>query len=134
MLQAMNTGHEGSLTTVHANTPRDALSRIETMTLMAGTEIPHRAIREQIASALHLIIHLERTPEGRRVVSSITEIQGREGDTITMQEIFKRQGGQLKATGLRPKIAELMAERGATVPAKVFRGKSSQPVRRKRSR
>lgn len=101
---------------------------------MAGTDIPHRAIREQVASAVHLIVHLDRNPEGQRVVTTISEIQGIEGDTVTMQEIFKRQGGQLKATGLRPKIAEMMAERGATVPAKVFRGKSSQSVGRKKRR
>jgi pilus assembly protein CpaF len=89
MLQAMNTGHEGSMTTVHCNSPRDGLSRLETMVLMAGFELPVRAIREQIASALNLIMHLDRMPDGRRVVTSLTEIQGMEGDTILLQDIFK---------------------------------------------
>src|SRR5207237_9601703 len=89
MLQAMNTGHEGSMTTVHANGPRDALSRLETMVLMAGFDLPIRAIREQIASALHLIMHLDRMPDGRRVVPSLTELQGMEGETILLQEIFR---------------------------------------------
>src|SRR5919202_965283 len=112
MLQAMNTGHEGSLSTVHANSPRDALSRIETMVMMAGFELPLRAIRQQIASALDLIMHLDRMPDGRRVVTSVTELQGMEGDTILLQDIFKyrqepgaggESHGRLVATGLRPK-------------------------------
>ncbi|HEX2273286.1 MAG TPA: ATPase, T2SS/T4P/T4SS family [Acidimicrobiales bacterium] len=135
MLQAMNTGHEGSMTTVHCNSPRDGLSRLETMVLMAGYELPVRAIREQIASALNLIMHLDRLPDGRRVVTSVTEIQGMEGDTILLQDIFKyrlvpravgeptatRVNGELVATGLRPKFLDKLSEQGIQVPAKAFR-------------
>ncbi|MBE0416673.1 MAG: CpaF family protein [Coriobacteriia bacterium] len=117
MLQAMNTGHEGSLSTVHANSPRDALARIETMVLMSGLDLPMRAIREQTASALHLLIHLSRLPDGSRRVTQISEVEGMEGDTIVMQDIFRfdySMGvdvdgcylGHLKATGIRPKFAE----------------------------
>jgi pilus assembly protein CpaF len=129
MLQAMNTGHEGSMTTVHCNSPRDALSRLETMVLMAGYDLPVRAIREQIASALHLIMHLDRMPDGRRVVTSVTELQGMEGDTILMQEVFHyrnlpardgRPSGELVATGLRPKFIDKLNEMGIELPAKVF--------------
>ena len=88
MLQAMNTGHDGSLTTVHANAPRDALARIETMVLMAGYDLPLRAIRQQVASALDLIVHLERIEDGGRRVTAITEVQRMESDVITLQEIF----------------------------------------------
>ena len=122
MLQAMNTGHEGSLTTVHSNGPRDALARVETMTLMAGMDLPLRAIRDQVASALDLIVQLDRRSDGRRVVSSITEVQGREGETITLQDVFTRRGNLLSATGLRPRVLEKMAERDVTVPAKILRG------------
>jgi len=131
MLQAMNTGHEGSMTTVHCNGPRDALSRLETMVLMAGYELPIKAIREQIHSALNLIMHLDRMPDGRRVVTSVTELQGMEGDTILLQEIFKyrqlprgengRSQGELVATGLRPKFLDKLAEEGIDVPAMAFR-------------
>jgi pilus assembly protein CpaF len=128
MLQAMNTGHEGSLTTVHANAPRDALARIETMTLMAGMDLPLRAVREQVASALDLILQLERRNDGKRVVSAISEIQGREGETITLQDVFTRKGNILAATGLRPKVIDKMAERDVTVPAKILRGPASLPL------
>ncbi|MFN2504970.1 MAG: CpaF family protein [Acidimicrobiales bacterium] len=131
MLQAMNTGHEGSMTTVHSNGPRDALSRLETMVLMAGYDLPVRAIREQISSALHLIMHLDRMPDGRRVVTALTELQGMEGDTILLQDIFKfRLGsrnedgkfeGELVAAGLRPKFLDKLSEVGVDVPAKAFR-------------
>jgi pilus assembly protein CpaF len=131
MLQAMNTGHEGSMTTVHSNGPRDALSRLETMVLMAGFDLPVRAIREQITSALNLIMHLDRLPDGRRVVTAITEVQGMEGETILLQDIFKyrlgargedgRYDGELVATGLRPKFLDKLAELGIEVPAKAFR-------------
>jgi len=129
MLQAMNTGHEGSMTTVHCNGPRDALSRLETMVLMAGYDLPVRAIREQIASALHIIMHLDRMPDGRRVVTSVTELQGMEGDTILLQEVFHyrnlpsrdgRPSGELVATGLRPKFLDKLNEMGIELPAKVF--------------
>jgi pilus assembly protein CpaF len=145
MLSAMNTGHEGSMTTVHSNGPRDALSRLETMTLMAGYELPVKAIREQINSALNLIMHLDRMPDGRRVVTSVTELQGMEGETILLQEIFKykpypraengRQGGELVATGLRPKFLDKLAENGIEVPAKAFRAptpEAAAPVSRLR--
>jgi pilus assembly protein CpaF len=135
MLQAMNTGHEGSMTTVHSNSPRDALSRLETMVLMAGFELPVRAIREQIAAAINLIMHLDRMPDGRRVVTSVTEIQGMEGDTILLQDIFKyrmfprspeengtpKVNGELVSAGLRPKFLDKLAEAGVAIPAKVFR-------------
>ena len=132
MLQAMNTGHEGSMTTVHANSPRDALSRLETMVLMAGFELPVKAIREQISSAIDLIIHLDRMNDGRRQVTAVTEIQGMEGETILLQDLFKyrlhpredggRPSGELVATGLRPKFLDKLAEHGIEIPAKVFRG------------
>lgn len=127
MLQAMNTGHEGSLTTVHANSARDALARIETMVLFAGLDLPLRAIREQVVSALDLLVHLDRRPDGRRVVTSITEVQGREGDVITLQDVFRRVGdAPLSATGLRPLCLERLAERGVTVPATHFRPRSAR--------
>jgi pilus assembly protein CpaF len=137
MLSAMNTGHEGSMTTVHSNGPRDALSRLETMTLMAGYELPIKAIREQINSALNLIMHLDRMPDGRRIVTSVTELQGMEGDTILLQDIFKyqttprvdggRTTGELVPTGLRPKFLDKLAEEGIEIPAKSFRG--APPIR-----
>jgi pilus assembly protein CpaF len=110
MLQAMNTGHDGSLSTIHANSPRDALGRVETMVLMAGLEFPMRAIRQQLSSALDLIVHIERFSDGARRVTSITEVQRMESDVITLQELFDYQidpergesGGQLRPTGLRP--------------------------------
>lgn len=123
MLQAMNTGHEGSLTTIHANTARDALARLETMVLFSGLDLPLQAVREQIASALDIVIQLDRKSDGRRTIDAIAEIQGREGDVITMQDVFKRTGnGSLKATGLRPKVAEKLIERGAPLEAAIFRG------------
>ncbi len=137
MLQAMNTGHEGSMTTVHANSARDALSRLETMVLMAGFDLPVRAIREQIASAIDLIMQVDRLPDGRRVVTAVTELQGMEGDTILLQDIFhyrflpgRERGkpeGELVATGLRPKFLERLAEVDIEVPAKIFR--APPPVR-----
>jgi pilus assembly protein CpaF len=136
MLQAMNTGHEGSLTTVHANSPRDALSRLETMVLMAGFELPVRAIREQIASAINVIVQLERQNDGSRKVTSVQEIQGMEGDVILLQEVFKfhphvsrdgRQIGELEPTGLRPKFAEKLVLNGIELPAKVFQRSGRAP-------
>jgi pilus assembly protein CpaF len=127
MLQAMNTGHEGSLTTIHANSPRDAISRLETMILMAGTNLPDRAMREQIASALDVIVQLSRMTDGTRRVTSIVEVTGMEGDIITTQEIyrFKRKGispegkvvGQFEATGLRPRFTERLQVAGVDLPA-----------------
>ncbi|MFZ6002391.1 MAG: CpaF family protein [Actinomycetota bacterium] len=130
MLQAMNTGHEGSMTTVHANTPRDAISRLETMVLMAGFDLPVRAIREQIAAAIDLILQVSRMPDGRRVITAVTEVQGLEGDTILLQDIFKyrtlpgdgsKPAGELVATGLRPKFVDKLHENGIEVPASAFK-------------
>ncbi len=122
MLQAMNTGHEGSLTTVHANTTRDALSRIENMVLMAGLELPVRAIREQIASAVHLVIQIARFGDGRRRVTLLSEITGMEGDVVTMQDLFRfeqtgvdddgRVLGELQPTGIMPTFAEMFSKMG----------------------
>jgi len=131
MLQAMNTGHEGSLSTVHANSPRDAMSRIETMVLMAGFDLPVRAIREQVAAALDVVIHLARLQDGSRRVVEVTEVDGLEGDTIVMQDIFTfdysagrdesgRFLGSLKATGIRPKFTEKLAHYGISLPAEIF--------------
>ena len=129
MLQAMNTGHEGSMTTVHSNGPRDALARLETMVLMAGFDLPIRAIREQIASALHLVMHVDRMPDGRRIVTSLTEVQGMEGDIILLQEIFSyrnlpsvggKSTGELVATGLRPKFLDKLNDMEIELPARVF--------------
>jgi len=132
MLQAMNTGHEGSLTTVHANTPRDALARLETMILMAGTNLPNRAMREQISSALDLIIQVQRLSDGTRRLVSITEVTGMEGDVVTTQEIyrFRRRGvspegriiGQYEATGVRPAFTERLRISGIELPARMFDG------------
>jgi pilus assembly protein CpaF len=130
MLQAMNTGHDGSMTTVHANTPRDALSRIEQMIGMAGFDIPTRSVRGQIASAIHVVVQAERMEDGRRRVVSISEIIGMEGDIITLQEIFRfrRVGrgskgevlGQYESTGVRPKFIEHLLSRGITLPLDMF--------------
>jgi pilus assembly protein CpaF len=131
MLQAMNTGHEGSMTTVHANSPRDALSRLETMVLMAGFDLPVRAIREQIAAALDVIMHVDRLPDGRRVVTALTEVQGLEGDVILLQDLFTfrhlpggergKPRGELVATGLRPKFLDQLLQQNIDLPAAAFR-------------
>jgi pilus assembly protein CpaF len=129
MLQAMNTGHEGSLTTIHANTTRDALLRLETMVLLSGVDLPLRAIREQIASAIDLIVQLGRRSDGARVVTSVTEVQGREGETITLQDVFERgHNTPLRATGLRPRSADRLAERGVDIPVAVFRRSAAAPA------
>ena len=130
MLQAMNTGHDGSMTTVHANTARDALSRVEQMIGMAGLEISPRSIRQQIAAAIHVVIQVERMDDGRRRVVSIAELVGMEEDIISMQEIFRfrRQGrsetgevaGQFETTGVRPKLMEILAARGIDLPTIPF--------------
>ncbi len=131
MLQAMNTGHDGSLSTVHANTPRDALARLETMVLMAGIDLPVRAIREQVASAVDLIVQQTRLKDGSRRITHITEVVGMEGDIITLQDIFisdlgmgfdasGRFQGVLKSTGLRPRVLEKMADRGVEVDPALF--------------
>jgi pilus assembly protein CpaF len=135
MLQAMNTGHEGSLTTVHANSPRDALRRLETMVLMAGYDLPIRAVREQVASAIDVIVQLERLPDGRRIVSEVTEIQGLEGDTVLLQSLFAARDGHVEATGLRPRFLDRIADEGIEVPARVFQARTvaSAPSPRGRS-
>ncbi|MCK6539936.1 MAG: CpaF family protein [Anaerolineales bacterium] len=129
MLQAMNTGHDGSMTTAHANSPRDALSRVETMCLMAGMELPVRAIREQTASAIDVICHQERMRDGTRKVTHITEISGMEGDIITMTDIFvfEQTGveagkviGRLRPTGLRPKFIDKIEAAGINLPPSIF--------------
>ncbi len=132
MLQAMNTGHDGSLTTVHSNSPRDTLSRIETMVLMAGFDLPVRAIREQIASAVDLIVHVSRLKDGTRRVTHVTEVEGMEGDIITLQDLFLfdfgagiEEGtgkylGRLKATGIRPTFSEHLQDMGIRLPADLF--------------
>lgn len=131
MLQAMNTGHDGSMTTVHANTPRDALSRIEQMIGMSGIDIPQRSARAQIASAVNVVIQIGRLSDGKRKLLSLSELTGMEGDTITMQEIyrFKMTGrdsegavqGQFEATGIRPKFMALLESHGITLPPEIFR-------------
>ncbi|MDX6664304.1 MAG: pilus assembly protein CpaF, partial [Solirubrobacteraceae bacterium] len=125
MLQVMNTGHDGSLTTLHANTTRDALSRVETMVLMAGYDLPVRAIRQQMSSALDLLVHLERMRDGSRRVTSITEVQRMESDVIGLQELFTLRndgagGGHLASTGLRPSLLEKFSMRGIELPAELF--------------
>jgi len=131
MLQAMNTGHDGSICTVHANAPRDVLSRVETMVLTAGVDLPMRAIREQVSSAIDLIVHLSRFKDGGRHVTHITEVVGMEGDIITLQDIYLfdhsagfddtgRSLGTLKSTGLRPKFLEKLAAVGVQVDPTTF--------------
>jgi pilus assembly protein CpaF len=131
MIQAMNTGHEGSMTTVHANNPRDAMSRLETMISMAGLELPIRALRAQFASAVDLIIQANRLQGGPRKVTSITEVVGMEGDTIIMQEIFKfeqvgvdsggRAHGRFTSTGIRPSFMDRLESSGCVLPTDLFR-------------
>jgi pilus assembly protein CpaF len=134
MLQAMNTGHDGSLTTIHANSPRDALARLETMVLMAGLDLPSRAIREQIASAIHLIVHVRRYEDGVRRIQAVTELTGLEGETPQLQDIFVfrsrgRSGrllvGDFVATGIVPRVVEQLRQEGIEIPLTLF-----QPVMR----
>ncbi|MFM7270753.1 MAG: CpaF family protein [Actinomycetes bacterium] len=139
MLQAMNTGHEGSLSTLHANTPRDALSRLETMVLMAGVDLPIRAIREQAASAIDLIVHISRLRDGSRRITQIVEVNGMEGDTITLTDLFAfdfgagldDEGNFLGApvpTGLRPRFLDRLRDQGIVIPDSVFLG-GTDPTR-----
>jgi pilus assembly protein CpaF len=131
MLQAMNTGHDGSICTVHSNGPRDTLARIETMVLMAGMDLPIRAIREQVASAVDLIVHQARLKDGSRRITHVTEVERMEGDVITLQDIFVydhsmgfdehgRTLGRLRATGLRPKLLEKLAHNNVHVDPMIF--------------
>jgi pilus assembly protein CpaF len=132
MLQAMNTGHDGSLTTVHANTPRDALTRVETMIAMGATNLPEKAMRHQIASAIQLVVQQTRLADGSRKVTNISEITGMEGDIITMQDIFVfekvgvtqegKVAGRFRATGVRPKCAERLRGAGIVLPTNMFDG------------
>ncbi|MEL6984887.1 MAG: ATPase, T2SS/T4P/T4SS family, partial [Actinomycetota bacterium] len=147
MLQAMNTGHDGSLTTLHANNPRDSLSRLETLVLMAGYDLPVRAIREQISSAVDCIVQLQRLRDGTRRITHISEVVGMEGDIITLQDVFLfdfsagvdeqgRYQGQLKPTGVRPKFAEKLSDNGIKLGPEMFAPQpSAQPApTRKRGR
>ncbi|TMF85477.1 MAG: CpaF family protein [Chloroflexi bacterium] len=130
MLQAMNTGHDGSMTTIHANSPRDALARLETLVLMAGVDLPVKAIRQQVAGAINIFVQLNRLRDGSRRVTSITEVNGMEGDTITMQEIFLFESmgagkdgkiiGDFKATGIRPQILDRMFAMGLPLPKEIL--------------
>jgi len=131
MLQAMNTGHDGSITTVHSNSPRDTLSRIETMTLMAGMDLPVRVIREQMASALDCIVHLSRLRDGTRRITAVSEVMGMEGDVVVLQDIYTfdfsagiaedgRFRGQLLSTGIRPSFSERLADYGIRLDPKLF--------------
>lgn len=129
MLQAMNTGHDGSLTTLHANTPRDALARLEVMCLMSGMDLPVRAIREQVASAVDMIVQQSRLRDGSRKIMFITEVQGMEGEMITMSNIFEFEQtnfennkivGRIRPTGIRPKFYEQIEDAGISLPPSVF--------------
>lgn len=129
MLQAMNTGHDGSLTTLHANTPRDAIARLEVMCLMAGMDLPVRAIREQIASAVNCIVQQQRIRDGSRKILAVTEVQGMEGEMITMSDIFEYEQtgyeknkivGRIRPTGIRPKFVEQIEDAGITLPPSIF--------------
>ncbi|MBT2516654.1 CpaF family protein [Streptomyces sp. ISL-90] len=131
MLQAMNTGHEGSISTIHANTPRDAIARMETLVLMAGMDLPLRAIREQIASAIDIIVQITRHKDGVRRITHVTEVHGMEGDIVTLQDAFSfdhaagmdesgRLRGMARPTGVRPRFAERVAEHGIMLPVSVF--------------
>ena len=131
MLQAMNTGHEGSLTTTHANTPRDCIARLETMIMMAGFELPVKAMRTQIASAVNLIIQANRLQGGKRKVTHVTEIVGMENDTIVMQDIYKyvqegidetgRARGHFESTGIRPTFMTKLEAAGVRLPSSTFK-------------
>ncbi len=142
MLQAMNTGHDGSITTLHANTPRDAISRLETMVLMAGMELPLRAIREQISSALHLIIQQSRLTDGSRRLTNITEVTGMEGDIITLQDLFiyKQEGfnergkvmGRHMSTGIIPTFVEHLENHGEKINKSMFEARETSDINRRR--
>ncbi len=141
MLQAMNTGHDGSLSTVHANTPRDAIARLETLVLMAGMDLPLRAVREQVTSAVDLVVQISRLRDGTRRITHVTEVQGMEGDTVTLQDAFLfdhsagadlngRLLGKAVPTGVRPRFVDRFADLGVTVSSRVFAAPPSSPGRR----
>jgi pilus assembly protein CpaF len=140
MLQAMNTGHDGSLTTLHANTPRDALSRLETMISMASLELPEKAMRQQIASAINLVIQISRLSDGTRKIMQVSEIVGMEGDVITMQDVFlfDREGigendrvlGHFRASGIRPRCADRFKTYGIDISNLLFADGGAPRVRR----
>ena len=144
MLQAMNTGHEGSLTTIHANTPRDALSRLETMVSMANLKLPDKAIRQQIAAAFEVVVQVSRLPDGSRRVTNISEITGMEGPTVTMQDLFlfERQGydedmkvrGCFRPSGIRPRFTEKLLAAGIVLPPELFKLGGSQPSREREAK
>ncbi|MBI2944350.1 MAG: CpaF family protein, partial [Candidatus Wallbacteria bacterium] len=135
-LQAMNTGHDGSLTTGHANSPRDMIARLETMVMMAGMDLPSKAIREQIASAIDLIVQQNRLRDGSRKITHITEVAGLEGDAVVLQDIFRFEQtgvdekgkilGRLKPTGIRPKFMHKFQEEGIVLPARIFMSKDEE--------
>jgi pilus assembly protein CpaF len=143
MLQAMNTGHEGSLTTIHANAPRDALSRLETLVMTAGVELPHRAIREQIASAFDLLVQIQRLVDGSRRITQITEVLGMEADVVTLQDIFvaappdeaeanassRRILSPLHSTGLKPHFLEKLAANNVVLPPSFFTSETGEQSR-----
>jgi len=143
MLQAMNTGHEGSLTTIHANSPRDALSRLETLVMTAGVELPHRAIREQIASAFDLLVQIQRLVDGSRRITHVSEVLGMEADVVTLQDIFvasppgeeeayagaHRLLSPLRATGLKPHFLEKLAANNVVLPPTFFSGDDPDQLR-----
>ena len=131
MLQAMNTGHDGSLTTIHCNSPRDALSRIETLVLMAGLDIPARGVKEQVASALDLIVHVSRLRDGTRRITHVSEVAGMEGETIVLQDLYlfdfgmgvdadNRFVGRLKSTGIRPRFTDRLSDQGIRLEGELF--------------
>ena len=146
MLQAMNTGHDGSISTIHCNSPRDAFSRLETMVLMTGLDLPNRAIREQIAAAIDVVVHLQRMPDGTRQVVQVTEVTGMEGDVISASDIYAvghRPTGveadgvaprRIRPTGVRPMFTQRLLDQGIELPAELFGGMSELPKRRGASR
>jgi pilus assembly protein CpaF len=138
MLQAMNTGHDGSISTIHCNSPRDAFSRLETMVLMTGLDLPSRAIRDQIAAAIDLVVHLDRLPNGTRQVTQITEVTGMEGDVITASDIYAvghrtrsehaaSEVRPIRPTGIRPSFTQRLQDQGIELPAELFGGVSDLP-------
>lgn len=144
MLQAMNTGHEGSMTTIHANTPRDALRRLENMVSMAGMSIPVKAIREQISSALDVLVQIGRLVGGRRKIVSIAEITGMEGDTICLNDIFRFQQegvdaagnayGRFESCGVRPRLVDKLVAQGVDVPSDLFQRRILETVKQKKEK